>query len=218
MATKMEVNTDGRVRKRLTLKEKKEILRLYPKQICMNEVMRLFDIKSRTTVVRLEKKREFFLSVQENDKISKKIHRKRKFEEVEEILLDFVEENNKRDMPISRNDLKQEALNIARRLQIEGFTGSNGWIQKFMKRNDLGSISLHGEEAAASQEVADNWIANDVPNITQPYRNENSFNCDETGTQYRALPKKTLARKGQEKCGKVNKERLSVLFCCSAAG
>ncbi|GAU97419.1 hypothetical protein RvY_08721 [Ramazzottius varieornatus] len=139
MATKMEVNTDGRVRKRLTLKEKKEILRLYPKQ--------------------------------ENDKTSKKIHRKRKFEEVEEILLDFVEENNKR------------------------------------------------EESAASQEVADNCIANDVPIIIQSYRNEHISNCDETGAQYRALPKKTLARKGQKKKGgKVNKERLSVLFCCSAAG
>ncbi|GAU99612.1 hypothetical protein RvY_10585 [Ramazzottius varieornatus] len=165
----MEDNTDGRVRKRLTLREKQEILRLYPKQ--------------------------------ENDKTSKKIYRKRKFEEVEEILLDFVEENNKRDMPISRNDLKQEALNIARRLQIEGFTGSNGWIQKFMKRNDLGSVALHGEEAAASQEVADNWIANHVPNIIQSYRNEDIFNCDKTGTQYRALPKKTLARKGQKKKG-----------------
>ncbi|GAV05510.1 hypothetical protein RvY_15631 [Ramazzottius varieornatus] len=101
-------------------------------------------------------------------------------------------------MPISGNDLKQEALNIARRLQIEGFTGRNGWIQKFMKRNDLKTITLHGEEAAASQEVADNWIANDVPEIIQPYRNEDIFNCDELGTQYRALPKENSCTKRTE--------------------
>ncbi|GAU94633.1 hypothetical protein RvY_06367 [Ramazzottius varieornatus] len=177
MATQMEVNTAGRARKRLTLKDKKEILRLYPKK---------------------------------DDKAPKKIIPIRKFEEVEKALLKFVEDCHARDMPLSRNDLKQEALDIAQRLQIKGFTGSNGWVHKSMKRYDLGSVVLHSEEASASQDVADSWISNDIPTIIQSYKNEDIFNCDETGTQYRALPKKTLTKKGQKKKGgKVNKERLA---------
>ncbi|GAU90782.1 hypothetical protein RvY_03153-1 [Ramazzottius varieornatus] len=187
--------------------------------MCLSEVMRIFNIKSKTTVRRLDKKRELFLSTPEDDKTPKKIITIRKFEEVEKVLLKFVEDCHARDMPLSRNDLKQEALDIAQRLQIKGFTGSNGWVHKFMKRYDLGSVVLHGEEASASQDVADSWISNDIPTIIQSYKNEDIFNCDETGTQYRALPKKTLTKKGQKKKGgKVNKERLSVLFCCSAAG
>ncbi|GAU95135.1 hypothetical protein RvY_06810 [Ramazzottius varieornatus] len=206
MTTQMEVNTGGRARKRLTLKDKKKSCDC----IRRSEVMRIFNIKSKTTVRRLDKKRELFLSAPEDDKAPKKIFTIRKFEEVEKALLKFVEDCHARDMPLSRNDLKQEALDIAQRLQIKGFTGSNGWVHKFMKRYDLGSVVLHGEEASASQDVADSWISNDIPTIIQSYKNEDIFNCDETGTQYRALPKKTLTKEGQKKKGgKVNKERLA---------
>jgi len=45
------------------------------------------------------------------------------------------------------------------------------------------------------------------------------FNCDETGLFYRAMPDKSLAQKRDAvKGGKLVKERLTVLFCCSASG
>lgn len=51
------------------------------------------------------------------------------------------------------------------------------------------------------------------------YSPENIFNADETGLFFRALPEKTLSLKG-ETCigGKVSKERLTILLCCSMSG
>jgi len=52
------------------------------------------------------------------------------------------------------------------------------------------------------------------------YSNETDmFNYDETGLFYHAMPDKTLAQKGDAvKGGKLVKERLTVLICCSASG
>jgi hypothetical protein len=51
------------------------------------------------------------------------------------------------------------------------------------------------------------------------YPPEDKFNADKAGLFYRQMPRKSLIQKG-EKCkgGKISKERLSVLFCCSATG
>ncbi len=45
------------------------------------------------------------------------------------------------------------------------------------------------------------------------------YNCDETGLFYRTLPDRTLATKGKAcKGGKLSKERITVMLCCSAGG
>ena len=51
------------------------------------------------------------------------------------------------------------------------------------------------------------------------YNEKDIFNCDETGLFYKCMPNKTLSLKG-ETCsgGKLSKERLSILFCCSMIG
>jgi uncharacterized protein YeeX (DUF496 family) len=55
--------------------------------------------------------------------------------------------------------------------------------------------------------------------VLSEYPPEDQFKADETGLLYRHMPRKSLIQKG-EKCkgGKLSKERLNVLFCCSATG
>jgi hypothetical protein len=55
--------------------------------------------------------------------------------------------------------------------------------------------------------------------VINEYPPSNQFNADEAGLFYRQMPRKSLIQKG-EKCKgrKLSKERLSVLFCCSASG
>ena len=58
-----------------------------------------------------------------------------------------------------------------------------------------------------------------LPAIIQGYELSDVFNCDETGLFFRVLPDKTLAVKESDcKGGKLSKERLTVMFCCSATG
>jgi hypothetical protein len=58
-----------------------------------------------------------------------------------------------------------------------------------------------------------------LPDTIQGYSLENIFNADETGLYYKALPDKTLAMRGDGAKGfKVHKDRITVLFACSAMG
>ena len=76
-----------------------------------------------------------------------------------------------------------------------------------------------GEEASVDEEIAQVWIKEKLPEVIQDYKNVDIFNCDETGIQYRALPRKSLTKKGKVMKGaKKNKVKLTAFFCCSAAG
>jgi hypothetical protein len=53
--------------------------------------------------------------------------------------------------------------------------------------------------------------------VVKGYPRSFQFIADETGLFYRKMPRKSLIQKGEKcKCGKLSRERLSVLFCCSA--
>jgi hypothetical protein len=58
-----------------------------------------------------------------------------------------------------------------------------------------------------------------IPEIVRWNNKKDIFNCDETGLYYRALEDKTLAVKGLSvSVTKVSKDRITVLFACSADG
>jgi hypothetical protein len=72
--------------------------------------------------------------------------------------------------------------------------------------------------AAIDMEAAKEWKSK-LQNLLNEYPPENQFNADETGLFYRQMPRKSLVQKGGRcKGGKLSKERLSVLMCCSATG
>jgi hypothetical protein len=58
-----------------------------------------------------------------------------------------------------------------------------------------------------------------IPEIRSDLEPCNIVNCDETGLYYRTLPDKTLSAKGAScKGAKNSKERLTIMFACSATG
>jgi hypothetical protein len=66
--------------------------------------------------------------------------------------------------------------------------------------------------------VVSSWRDN-VHVVLSGYELCDVFNCDETGFFWRAVPNRTLAAKGDAcRGGKLAKERITVLLCCSALG
>lgn len=58
-----------------------------------------------------------------------------------------------------------------------------------------------------------------LPKTFKNYLPKNKFNADETGLFYRQLPTRSLLAKSAVcKGGKLAKEKLGVLFCCSSTG
>jgi hypothetical protein len=122
------------------------------------------------------------------------------------------------NIPVTGLMLQAEARETAQRLHVENFQASNGWLESFRTRKDINFQFLSGELAAVDTAADEDWKSK-LHQVINEYPRLNQFNADKTGLFYRQMPRKSLIQKG-EKCkgGKLFKERLSVLFRCSATG
>ena len=114
--------------------------------------------------------------------------------------------------------LQEEALLIAEKLGIRGFTASNGWLQRFKQRYNLQKMAIAGEDVDVSKETLESWNER-VREITRGWSPENVWNMDETGSFWRGLPDTRLNEKGRRCRGvKQAKQRHTWAFFVNAAG
>ncbi|GAV07384.1 hypothetical protein RvY_17222 [Ramazzottius varieornatus] len=181
--------------------------------------MEKFNVRYRSTIAKLGKQREKYLALPADVRSKSIVSRKRKFDVLEEAAMKYHEDCIQKRFPVSFTDLKEEARLVATNLNTENFKGSQGWVSGVLRRNQLQTVVLRGEEAGSDLKVAEDWIRNKLPETLQRYKNADIFNCDETGSYCRSMPRKTLLKVGQRmKGGKKVTERISVMLCCSASG
>ncbi|XP_046588037.1 tigger transposable element-derived protein 4-like [Neodiprion lecontei] len=125
-----------------------------------------------------------------------------------------VRNNN---IPISGPMIKEKAQEFASKLHIN-FSGSNGWLEGFKKRNDIAFKNICGESNSVDNNECSEWIKN-LPVLLHDYTPDDVFNADEAGLFYKCLPDKTFTFKGQP-ChgGKLSKDRVTVLVCANMSG
>ena len=75
---------------------------------------------------------------------------------------------------------------------------------------------MQGEQGSVDI-IAACEFQNDFEKVLAEYYTEQIFNCDETGLQYRLLPRKTLVRK-ELKEGKKCKDRITICACANVTG
>ena len=122
------------------------------------------------------------------------------------------------NVPISGPMIQEEAIEIAKQLNVVEFRASNGWHEKWKSRHNIGQFSVAGESGDVSDEVVGSWSER-LPEIVVGFELKNVFNCDETGFFWKTLPDKTLNQKNARcKGGKKAKRRLTALFFVSALG
>ena len=71
---------------------------------------------------------------------------------------------------------------------------SNGWIQKFKKRNQLHVYRLHGEAGSVSTESLPEERRK-LKEIISKFNPADVYNADETGLFFRMGPNQTLAKR-----------------------
>lgn len=104
-------------------------------------------------------------------------------------------------------------------MNVEKFTASAGWLQRFKRRFGLSWKCLSGDATAADQSVALDWIENTFMPLMSRYEEKDVYNADETGLFFKCLPNKTFAFKDDQcKNGKHSKERLTIMFCANMDG
>ena len=97
-------------------------------------------------------------------------------------------------IPVSGPMIQEEALQIALKLNVTGFTASNGWLEKWKTRHNVKQFSVAGEDGEVNAETLESW-AERLPEIVKGYELKDIWNADETGLFWHALPDKSLSVK-----------------------
>ncbi|XP_044014026.1 jerky protein homolog-like [Aphidius gifuensis] len=99
----------------------------------------------------------------------------------------------------------------------------NGWLDKWKKRHHIRNITLSGEKKSADYDAATEYRDKFHQIIQdQGLTADQVFNADETGVNYRQMPRRSLAVK--EEVGtsgfKIQKERITAMaaMMCNASG
>ena len=107
--------------------------------------------------------------------------------------------------------IQEEALLIILKLNVTGFTASNGWLEKWKTRHNVKQFSVAGEDGVnvngeeVNAETLESW-AERLLEIVKGYELKNIWNADETGLFWLELPDKSLSvKKGRCKGGKYAK-------------
>ena len=107
-------------------------------------------------------------------------------------------------------------MQIALKLNVTGFTASNGWLEKWKTRHNVKQFSVAGEDGKVNAETLESW-AERSPEIVKGYELKDIWNADETELFWRALPDKSLSvKKDRCKGGKYAKQRITVLHIVNA--
>ena len=124
--------------------------------------------------------------------------------------------------PVSQAAIVHKSLMLAERMGIEDFKGSNGWIEKFIRRNSIGhSVCLHGE-AASSQ--AEQFVAeiDEIREKLKGFKPSNIYNQDEIGLFYRMKWKRTYLTKSEDcrtvRGRKLDKARVTLFSAANSTG
>lgn len=181
----VEKAMSGKLKKKfLNLKEKIEVIEK-SKNLSARKIANIYGC-GRTQINEILKRKsdieEQWLKFQyEGSKLKR---RKTDGENIEQALLEWFSNCRAKNMPIS-------AIQIAKKLGISDFKASNGWLEKFRKRNNICFKKICGELSDVSTETVGAWKER-LPSIIEGYSEDDIFNGDETGLFFRATPDKTL--------------------------
>lgn len=218
MENKKDESKKSKQYKELCLKDKIEVIN-FLKNNSQRTAAEKFQI-SKTCVSNILKRKSEYLQrfeENENESMSRKIRKTNNFE-VNQATFEWFKKMRGMNARVSGPLLQEAASEFSKKLNVENFIASNGWLESFKKRHNISQKILCGESHDVDMETVDSFKRR-ISDLLENYKKEDIFNADECGLFYRAMPNKTLAMAG-DKCkdGKISKERITILLACSSTG
>jgi hypothetical protein len=206
-----------RRRVELTLQDKINLIKeseSFPKPF-QKSLSEKFGVGKTTVSDVLKRKSEYLANFESNENVQKfRFGNKIKHDNLNDLMWDWFRQARDKAIPLSGPILQRKALEFASQLDIADFKASNGWLEQFKARHAIKAFTVSGESAGVDLQTADDFRSR-IPEICSDFEPCNIFNCDETGLYYRAL---LSAKSASSKGVKNSKERLTIMFACSATG
>lgn len=101
------------------------------------------------------------------------------------------------------------------------FKASTGWLKNFKSRHGIRELNVQGESLSSDSSAAEDFKTKFLNFVsTNGFTREDVYNCDETGINWKALPRKSLASRRETAAPgfKVSKERVTGMVCANASG
>ena len=119
----------------------------------------------------------------------------------------------------NENLLREKALDIANLLNNNDFKSSQGYIEKFKKRNQIIFTKIHGEASSVDINVIETWYISQLKDHIHLVDPDNISNGDELGLFWRMQARSTYAIKDKIcKYGKQSKERMTIYLAANMTG
>ena len=124
---------------------------------------------------------------------------------LEKMLVTWMDHRNRQDLSVTFNDTKKKAMECCHHLKVKetgpvpDFVASTGWFDNFKSHHAFRSVKCSGE-AKSPDTDATALYPDDLRAIIEEgrYKPKQVFNMDETGTQWKKMPKRTYITR--EKC------------------
>lgn len=152
----------------------------------------------------------------------RKVIKKAKNQELDKAMETWFIQKRSLNEPISGPLICEKALEVNEKLGgPEDFKASTGWLQKFKFRHGIRELQIQGESLSADSSAAEKFKETFRSFVEkQGICQDDVYNADETGLNWKALPRKSLASRQENAARgfKVSKERVTIMTCTNAAG
>lgn len=154
-------------RKDLSLKEKRDILECYDKLPKMSQRNAAVHLKiSQPVLCKILKNRLHIESLAlKNENMDRKRTRSGKNTEVDSALKTWFNNVRERKDTINGPLVRQKAEELAKILGKEDFMATDGWLQRWKKRENIEYKRIHGEEKSGDFLSVEVWIKTELPKI-----------------------------------------------------
>ncbi|XP_055377928.1 tigger transposable element-derived protein 6-like [Condylostylus longicornis] len=157
--------------------------------------------------------------VHQNKNLNTKRLRKGSHHDVDQAMTKWFTEKRMQNANITGPMLLEQAKKFAEILGVNNFEPNNGWLHMWKNRENINFHRIMGEKNDANLDAARTWTSTTLKTMLKDYSPDCVFNADETGLFYKALPQGTLAFAGEKVFGgKMQKNRLTILFVCNMDG
>ena len=209
-------------RKNMTLGDKIRALQYIKKKQIYTEIEMRFGV-SCLTIARV-KNAEAQIEAQElkSCPYSGKRQLYANYPEIDAKLIEFMQFARSQRLPVSRSILRERARMAAESSSITAFKASNGYMQRFLRRNHIQkSIWLHGK--GSSLVPMDHAIRMaEIRSTAREYPRSMVYNMDETGLFYRMGRNRTYLLQSEDRRAtrgtevQKQKQRITVMLCVNA--